>query len=142
MANRIKKGDSPTSTGSVHKDKQLPDDLLRFSFRHFQTTAKWCLPGSDEKPNYTEKLLERLRDVSSLSVSEFRTARNRVLRAHLHVWEGTTEPNGYAHLSEQLRQCEPWQFALSVNEHGRIHGILIDEVFYVVWLDHDHKMYE
>ena len=28
------------------------------------------------------------------------------------------------------------------NQHGRVHGILIDEVFYVVWLDPEHRLYQ
>jgi len=35
----------------------------------------------------------------------------------------------------------PYQFSLSSNEHGRVHGFLIDEVFYIVWLDPDHQLY-
>lgn len=34
-----------------------------------------------------------------------------------------------------------WQFALSANEHGRVHGFLADNVFYVRWLDPDHNLY-
>lgn len=76
-----------------------------------------------------------------MRVSEFRSTRHKSLRAHTHDWEKTSEKAGYSHLTEQLKQCEPWQFCLSANEHGRVHGILIDEVFYVVWLDPGHKMY-
>ncbi len=35
----------------------------------------------------------------------------------------------------------PYQFSLSSNEHGRVHGFFIDEVFYIVWLDPDHLLY-
>jgi hypothetical protein len=30
---------------------------------------------------------------------------------------------------------------LTANEYGRVHGFFLDEVFYVVWLDPDHKLY-
>lgn len=140
---RVKKGASPPPLSErVHKDRQLPDGLMRFSFRHYQKTEKFCQPPNGDNPGYSEKLLERLRDISSFTVSDFRKNQSKALRAHRHNWDETTEPNGYAHLSEQLRQCEPWQFSLSANEHGRVHGILIDEVFYVVWLDPGHKLYE
>jgi hypothetical protein len=36
---------------------------------------------------------------------------------------------------------EGWQFCLTANEHGRVHGIIIDDTFYVIWLDHDHQLY-
>lgn len=59
----------------------------------------------------------------------------------MHDWQKTTEPDGYSELNEQLQGCEPWQFQLSANEHGRVHGILIDQVFYIVWLDPNHALY-
>ena len=142
MAHGVRKGDPlPTSAGSVHKQRALPDDLLRFSFRHYQETTKFCLPDGAKSPAYAGTLLERMREVSSLRVSEFRSTRHKSLRAHPHEWADTSEKDGYAHLTEQLKQCEPWQFCLTANAHGRVHGILIDEVFYVVWLDPEHKMY-
>jgi hypothetical protein len=135
----VKKGGSiPSSVGSVHKDKRLPDDLMRFSFRHYQPTEKFYLSA---EANYAATLLDRLREVSSMRVSEFRANKSRAIRAHTLDWTETSEKSGYSHLTQQLQQCEPWQFCLSANEHGRIHGILIDEVFYVVWLDPGHKMY-
>ena len=36
---------------------------------------------------------------------------------------------------------KPWQFALSANEHGRVHGFLIQNRFYIVWLDPEHELY-
>lgn len=142
MTNRIKKGALPEPVGRVHKTKELPDDLLRFSFRHLELdNNKFCIPDAKEKPTYFNKLLERFKDVSGYTVSRFRTEKSHGLKAHVHDWSKSSEKAGYSHLSEQLQQCEPWQFCLSVNEHGRVHGILIDDVFYVVWLDHGHQLY-
>lgn len=127
--------------GQIHKERSLPEDLIRFSFRHFDFTDKFCAPQAEAAGNYFAALMDRLRSVSGMKVSEFRTDKSRALRAHKHDWSGTTEAAGYAHLHEQLRECEPWQFCISANEHGRIHGILIDSVFYVVWLDPHHRLY-
>ena len=117
---------------------QLPDDLMRFSFRHYQPTEKFYLSAA---ATYAATLIERLREVSGMRVSDFRSNKSRAIRAHTHDWPATSERDGYSHLSAQLQQCEPWQFCLSANEHGRVHGILIDGVFYIVWLDPEHKMY-
>jgi hypothetical protein len=138
---KIKKTELPAPQGSIHKRNGLPDDLVRFSFRHFQANGKFCLPDQSLLPLYIQTLLDRLRSVSDMTISEFRTSGNKSLRSHSHDWAETTEPNGYAHLSQQLQSCQPWQFSLSANEHGRIHGILIDSVFYVVWLDPCHALY-
>jgi hypothetical protein len=137
---KIKKPPLPQVQGTVHKARSLPDDLVRFSFRHFQQTDKFCLPDAGDKPHYVPTLLDRLRDVSGMRISEFRQAAH-ALRSHPHQWDKTTEKDGYAHLNEQLRDCEPWQFALSQQANGRVHGILIDDVFYVVWLDPEHRLY-
>ena len=137
----VRKGDPlPTSAGSVHKANDLPDDLVRFSFRHLQITGKFCLPEAVAKPEYLTILFDRFKQVCQMRMSEFRQAA-KALRSHAHDWPRTSEPAGYSHLSAQLQGCQPWQFSLAREEYGRIHGILIDDVFYVVWIDHDHKMY-
>src|ERR687891_720832 len=75
-----------------------------------------------------------------MTVSEYRSNKNRSLRAHKHDWPKISEPNGYAHLNAQFKECESWEVWLTANECGRVHGILVDEVFYVVWLDHSHAL--
>ena len=44
-------------------------------------------------------------------------------------------------LNEELRATTAWQFQLSANEHGRVHGFFIGNIFYIIWLDQDHKLY-
>jgi hypothetical protein len=128
---------SPTST---HKQNGFPDDLIRFSFRHFSTNDKFCYP-TNNLDTYYPSLLDRIKNISDIKLSEFRANKHKSLRCHTHKWDTTSEPEGYSHLNAQLQDCEPWQFCLSANEHGRVHGILIDEVFYIVWIDVEHKLY-
>jgi hypothetical protein len=88
MANRVKKQALPEPSGRVHKDRQLADNLLRFSFRHFAETEKFGYPtAEDQKPHYWATLISRLRDVSNMSISEFRTTKSKSLRAHKHDGE-------------------------------------------------------
>lgn len=138
---KVNKQPLPQAAGSVHKARELPDDLVRFSFRHYTQSEKFCFPLDGGASSYFQVFFERLKDVSGLKLSEF-TRPGKTLRSHSHDWSGTTEKEGYVHLSQQLQECTPWQFSLSANEHGRVHGILIDEVFYVVWLDPNHSLYE
>jgi hypothetical protein len=126
--------------GSVHKSKGLPDDLVRFSFRHYTPCEKFDLPDGVRTGPYVEALLERMREISGMRLSEFMRPGN-TLRSHHHDWHDTSEQEGYKHLSKQLQGCSPWQFSVSSNAHGRVHGILIDDVFYVVWLDPEHRLY-
>ncbi|MCE1175948.1 MAG: hypothetical protein LWW76_02375 [Burkholderiales bacterium] len=141
LRDRIKKSDNNfvrQDTKGIHKTNNISDKLIRFSFRHFKITEKFCLPKINVD-NYLETLIIRLQAVSSLTIKEFLQP-SKTLRNHPHDWTTTTEPNGY-NLGGQLDELEGWQFCLSSNEHGRVHGILIDDVFYVVWLDVNHLLY-
>ncbi|WP_431102679.1 hypothetical protein [Roseateles noduli] len=125
-----------------HLEQKLPDPCLRFSFKHLQTTPKFGLPDLDHAASYLRQLLDRLQAVSTLHPAEFRTSKGKSLRAHRHLWSKTTEQNGFAHLPPSWQREEAWQFQLSANKHGRVHGILVDEVFYIVWLDPEHRLYQ
>jgi hypothetical protein len=120
----------------AHLDKRIPDDLIRFSFKYIDFSDKYPLQSKDD--GYFKSFFERLRSLSRMKVDEFRTNKDKSLRAHTHIWSQNSEPEGFNHLNDQLRQCEPWQFQLSSNKHGRVHGILLDEVFYIIWLDPKH----
>lgn len=126
--------------GRIHKKYALPENCLRFSFKYLDLNNKFHI--DDVGKGYLLTFVERLKSISGMSVSDFRSNRNKSLRAHMHDWSKTTEKAGYTCLNSQLKGCEPWQFQLTANEHGRVHGILLDEVFYVVWLDPKHKLYE
>ena len=71
---------------------------------------------------------------------QMRTSHKDGLRCHHHEWIKTTEPKGFG-LKGQLADCQGWQFQITSNEHGRVHGFFIGEVFFVVWLDPQHKLY-
>lgn len=136
---KIKKSKNVTDSGRIHKRYSVPENNLKFSFKYFHLNEKFHTQGVN--PTYLNVFLNRLKSVSSFTIQEFRTNKDRSLRAHTLDWKRTTEKEGFTCLNEQLQQCEPWQFELSANEHGRVHGILLDEVFYVVWLDPEHKLY-
>ncbi|QXE21583.1 hypothetical protein B6N60_00260 [Richelia sinica FACHB-800] len=44
-------------------------------------------------------------------------------------------------MDEEQLVGQPYQFQLSSNEYGRVHGFFIENVFYIVWLDPDHLLY-
>ncbi|MCP6040932.1 hypothetical protein NL354_18735 [Klebsiella pneumoniae] len=71
----------------------------------------------------------------------FQGATSAALKSHCIEWKTTSEPDGFTHLNEQFQSYTPYQFAISRNEHGRIHGFFIGNVFYVVWLDPNHQLY-
>lgn len=117
----------------------IREECLRFSFQYFSGDDDLC-PGVYTQ-QYTEKLIERLRDLSSWTISRFVTRCEKAVRNHRIQWDETGRPDGFAHLPQQLRDCEAWQFNVTSNEHGRVHGLLIDSTFYVIWLDCNHRLY-
>lgn len=139
---RVQAGSLP-SLGKIRNTTELPgeDAVVRFSFRHLDLNTNPKFSLSHCQTGYLEKFLPRLRDVSSVSLKSFKTKPSDSLRNHVITWNDTTEPNGFVHLHEQLRAEQAWQFHVTSNKHGRVHGFLIDDTFFVVWIDPDHKLY-
>lgn len=118
-----------------------PPEGLRFSFKYLQTqNEKFSI--RDRDPNYFTAFLERLRDLSTLTAQEIKMNRSQSLRCHPIKWRETTEPNGFGIPNEKELVTIPYQFSLSTNEHGRVHGFFIEDVFYIVWLDPNHNLYQ
>jgi hypothetical protein len=116
--------------------------IIKFSFKYLDLSNPKFQVGH-RGGRYVTKLVERLRDVSCLDVvSGFLCNRSSALRAHPITWRGTTEKNGFSGLNEQLRDIDGYQFEVSKKSHGRVHGFVIDSIFFVVWLDPDHKLYK
>lgn len=127
------------SQSAMQKTK-IQDVKICFSFEHFDPSdTELCPPTFQE--HYTQTLMERLKALSGWTLKEFMNSHSRSLRAHLHDWQKTARPYGFSLLNEQLRSIPAWQFQLSKDEHGRVHGFFIGNTFYIVWLDRDHKLY-
>jgi hypothetical protein len=37
---------------------------------------------------------------------------------------------------------EPYQFSISGNKWGRVHGIFVGHQFFIIWFDPEHALYE
>ncbi|HCU0430122.1 TPA: hypothetical protein OUE92_002297 [Serratia marcescens] len=86
-------------------------------------------------------MMERLKSLCSMTEHELSANRSNALRAHPIDWDDTSEKNGFSQLNEQLQMFKPYQFSVSSNAHGRIHGFVSASVFYVIWLDPNHRLY-
>ena len=102
--------------------------------------ARVLFSFADKGSEYLIALLERLRDVSSLNATELISNRSSALRCHSVKWSDTTE-SCFGFPGEEQLVDTPYQFSISSNQYGRVHGFFIEEVFYIVWLDPDHKLY-
>ena len=122
------------------------DGTIRFSFKYAQFPRdgnKFCI--ADRDATYFLALLGRLTNVCTMPSGEFRTS-SRALRSHPIRFgknDGITEP-GFECLPLRLRdevENSARQFSVSANAHGRVHGFLIADVFFVVWWDPRHELY-
>lgn len=118
-----------------------PNDApLRFSFRLFDSSDGEVCPTTFND-GYVQTLMCRLKDISSWTVQEFLTPAGRAIRNHPIAWEETARPKGFSHLPDQYEDYPAFQFSVSANEYGRVHGLMINDTFHVVWLDCNHRLY-
>lgn len=111
-----------------------------FSWRFFDRTHKYFNMGKTDSPWFIS-LLDCLQDVSRLTVEEFRQqSERRGLRVHPHNWERASAQFDLPEESFEQYKENCLQFSIS-KANGRVHGILIDNVFYIVWLDPLHNLY-
>lgn len=129
----------PTPQARIKK-AEVPDPDLRFSFKFFDHTDGELCPAEFDD-GYTQVLMQRLRDLSTWTVGRFTTRFDKTVRNHQHEWAETARPDGFQNLNEHYRAYPGWQFCLTANAHGRVHGIIIDHTFYVIWLDQNHRLY-
>ena len=141
MPKKIKKLESKQASSSsrIKPTKVKPPQGISFSYRYFKDdNEKFLISNKDAR--YLEALIQRLRDLSSMTVNEITVINAKRLRCHAIDWDRTTETCFGLFNEEQLVDT-PYQFQLSSNEHGRVHGFFIENVFYIVWLDPDHRLY-
>lgn len=126
-------------TKLLHAEKDIHSSRISFSF-HFLDTDHHKFNINGKQTNYFKKFIDRLKDISGIERRRLSDYSNKTLRFHSIKWEDTTE-RCFGIPNEDTVVEEPMQFSLSANEHGRVHGFFIGNVFYVVWLDPDHKLY-
>ena len=122
------------------QDVLLKTGEIIFYFRYLDLNhEKFNYNGKDV--GYFHKLIERLRDVSQISVKDI-GAKGKSLRCHPIDWSDTTETCFGIPGENELVEGGAYQFEISQGEHGRIHGFFIGNIFCVRWLDPNHKLYK
>lgn len=138
---KIRSGE-PRSPGRIpHPVLTSPPDSLLFSFKHLDLTSNPKFSLARCRNGYLSKLLERLKALHGFSVNELKSSRSNSLRCHLIDWSRTSENRGFSCLNDQLQSLPAWQFEVSSNEHGRVHGFFLDSTFFIVWIDPEHLLY-
>lgn len=125
---------------NVEKFKRSKNTEIIFSFKFFDRTHKaFNLGGLNHVcDHWFIELLDTLKEVSSRTWAQLSVIPK--FRAHPHNFDKT---NFIYELfdEETLKQLDCVQFSLSKTK-GRVHGFLIDNCFYIYWLDPHHNMYD
>lgn len=115
-------------------------NTLKFSFKYldlhndkFSLNACTC--------EFWEALIREIHEYSQMAVDAF-LDQNHQQRRHVIDFSETTEQLGFSHLdTEQLVFEESWQFQVGSNGPWRVSGFLVDDTFFIVWLDPGHRLY-
>lgn len=134
----VKKTKLPENTGRIRKT-DVSGEFLTFSFRYF--TIDNTVSPTEQPDGYLHVLIERLRALSGWTIAEFLNSHSKAIRIHPIDWAETSRPDGFAHLPQQLRDGVAFQFSLTGNKYGRVHGLLVGGVYQVIWLDCNHRVY-
>ena len=115
----------------------IQEKCLLFSFSAFDRHHElFNLGGKNEDKTvggqWFIKLLDGLKSVSNKTITELMNKSTHDL--HRISWDkaNTKPPNGY-------EQLDYWQFRIDKSS-GRIIGVIIDNIFYVLWLDPYHNL--
>jgi len=126
--------------------KQHP--LISISFKYLDKNhdifSKIFLERESYQAKYFEKVFDRFKNLSQLTRLELDNEQRKnpkTWRFHSIDWEETSQKRGFGFPKENDLVDIPYQFSVSSNEYGRIIGFFIGHIFYVVWLDHQHKLY-
>jgi hypothetical protein len=119
---------------------------LKFSFKHLDLeNPKFHV--SQCSLTYFQKLFQILARFSTWRVEGFTDPNNGEHRHWIH-FPTTSEPQGFQNIpnvdSEQFGYEYGYQFGIYPEvawNRWRAHGILIDDTFFLVWLDPEHRLF-
>lgn len=114
----------------------VTEKSLSFSFACFDRSHRLFNLGGNSEENtipagWFIDLLDCLKNVGNMNITQLKAS---MYDLHPIDWSKTN-----ASAPKGSEQCDYWQFRVNKSK-GRIIGILIDGVFYVVWLDPHHNL--
>jgi hypothetical protein len=127
-------------TKKIHKGK-IPEKIkvnpsgLKFSFKYLDLdNDKFILIPAED--GHIGDFFKRLKHVCDINIGDFQGS--RALHSHPIDWKRPriTEKR-FPFENDQLHD-KAWQFA--INSKTRIHGALVGDIFFVVWLDPNHRL--
>jgi len=121
------------------KTQETASQLINFSLKYLKDQEKF--PCFAHERDYYLVLIGRIKDLCSSKKMEFIANRSAALRMHPIKWDETSEKDGFGIPGEEQLVDTPYQFNVTSNEHGRVHGFFILNTFYIVWIDRTHQLY-
>ena len=119
---------------------------LRFSFKHLDLANPKFGPSKCSIA-YFCGLFAVMQRFSTWTVAQF-TDQNNNEHRHIVNFSETSEPDGFQNIpqadQDQFSYSDGWQFSVCPELawiDWRVHGILLEDTFFVVWLDPDHRLY-
>lgn len=108
-----------------------------FSFETLERNEYFNLDGTCEK--WASDLFDAMHKASNITMREIHagnySGKNSTFRIHRHE---TAKPP--CKVPNNISLDELWQIRISKSKGG-IHGLFIDNIFYVLWLDPQHNLY-
>lgn len=134
---------------SQHREAET--ERIQFSFRYLDSEHH-DFPICACSAEYLQCLLRRIKDYEEYTVDQFRDINHQNDRT-LYYFPDSEYPNGFSSLSDEPPSDEVdsehgWEIKLAPNAKPhlteaawRVHGMLLFNMFYVVWLDPCHKVF-
>lgn len=129
--------------------KQHPEaetQRIQFSFKHLDSEHR-DFPISACGAGYLQCLLCRIKDYEEYTLDQFGNINHQDDRV-LYYFPASAYPDGFRSLSDELQSEHGWEIKLapaakrsSEEAAWRVHGMLVGNMFYVVWLDPCHKVF-
>ena len=126
----------PSKDGEIPQPTIPRESELVFSFKYLDMSAEpFHLEKVDKE--YHKKMLSRLREMCRMSAGQ--AQHERSLRFHEIDWDKASK-SGFGITGGEDFDKVAFQFAISANKYGRVHGFLSENVFFVRWFDPDHRL--
>lgn len=122
------------------KTTPIQEGKIHFRFDYFDATHRF-FDGSEADFDWARNMLKRLKTLQDTTVEHFKTDMRFRAAQYVHPinWDDAKLNSfGIQQASQDLDE-DAWQFGISKGK-GRIHGFFIGDIFYVVWIDPEHRL--
>lgn len=128
----------PIPNEELEKIKEFNLEKLIFSFRLFDRENEAFNLGEvcRVSDRWHLSFLDVLKEISNITRNELFSLRQHY-DAHQNDWNKLKVEHTFS--TDFLQQVECMQFRISKSK-GRVHGFIIGNIFYIVWLDPHHNM--